>query len=478
LVDIIQKATTLGEYFHITLKWESSVTDKQVSKVPAIISGILLLFAVIGDLPYGFFQLLRFVVCASAAFLAFQAFAIEKIPWAWIMGGVAVLFNPILPIHLNRDLWQPIDFIAAIVFATSIGYIRAKSYRYAWAIPTGIVLTLAIAISIIASHRSDNRSMPTSQNQEIKGENPARSAGSISRSEQSLGFNAQMPGPDSVRQSDPFDSPNPPILKSDPARLNPSPNYFTLGSSQQEVLAAQGTPTSISGNRWSYDFSSIEFRDGKVANYSNISNNLHVHMSSSPEETGVVPRKHFTIGSRQDDVLAVQGTPTSINGNRWSYDFSSVEFRDGKVANYSNISKNLHVQMSPSSEAVSVASQKQFTIGSSQDEVLAVQRTPTGINGNRWSYDFSSVEFRDGKVANYSNISKNLRVQVSPSSGTTASLSRDFFTIGSSQDEVLAIQETPTGISGNRWSYDFSSVEFSNGKVARYSNISGNLKVR
>ncbi len=33
-----------------------------------------------------------------------------------LLGAVAVLFNPILPIHFSRDAWQVVDGLAAAVF--------------------------------------------------------------------------------------------------------------------------------------------------------------------------------------------------------------------------------------------------------------------------------------------------------------------------------------------------------------------------
>jgi hypothetical protein len=47
----------------------------------------------------------------------------KRIAWTWIFGVLAVLFNPIAPVYLQRATWQIIDWatigvvvIAAIVF--------------------------------------------------------------------------------------------------------------------------------------------------------------------------------------------------------------------------------------------------------------------------------------------------------------------------------------------------------------------------
>jgi hypothetical protein len=70
-----------------------------------------------------FYTLLRWVCCAAFAFSAFTAFQMRRVSWTWIFGILAVLFNPLVPVHLQRATWQAIDWgaigvivIAAIVF--------------------------------------------------------------------------------------------------------------------------------------------------------------------------------------------------------------------------------------------------------------------------------------------------------------------------------------------------------------------------
>jgi len=133
-----------------------------------------------------------------------------------------------------------------------------------------------------------------------------------------------------------------------------------------------------------------------------------------------------------------------------------------------------------------------FSLGSSKDEVLAAQGTPTsiinggGLVGDIWNYGFSSVDFTTaGYVKGYSNISGNLQVLARPTEKDTSEAKAGYFGLGSTKDEVLAIQGTPTGIisggglTGDIWSYEFSSVNFNtNGTVVGYSNIGRNLRVR
>ena len=80
----------------------------------------MLLLAAPNDWPRGFYQMLRVVVCASAAYVAVQT-SDHRRAWPWVMGGIVVLFNPIVPITFAQRDWQAIDFGVALVFLGAIG---------------------------------------------------------------------------------------------------------------------------------------------------------------------------------------------------------------------------------------------------------------------------------------------------------------------------------------------------------------------
>jgi hypothetical protein len=70
-----------------------------------------------------FYTLLRWVCCAAFAYSAIAAFQMKRVEWTWIFGILAVLFNPLAPVYLQRATWQIIDWaaigvlvVAAIVF--------------------------------------------------------------------------------------------------------------------------------------------------------------------------------------------------------------------------------------------------------------------------------------------------------------------------------------------------------------------------
>lgn len=63
---------------------------------------------------------MRWIVFFTAIFIAYFAYLEKKANWMWLMGIIAIIFNPIKPIHLSKGIWQPIDFVAAVIFGMTI----------------------------------------------------------------------------------------------------------------------------------------------------------------------------------------------------------------------------------------------------------------------------------------------------------------------------------------------------------------------
>jgi hypothetical protein len=86
-----------------------------------------MLLAALGDWPYGYFQLLRFVVCGAGAYVAWVSYH-SRYAWAaWPFGFVAILFNPLAPVHLSRATWQPVDLACAALFLLAAATRRQSS---------------------------------------------------------------------------------------------------------------------------------------------------------------------------------------------------------------------------------------------------------------------------------------------------------------------------------------------------------------
>lgn len=82
-----------------------------------LVSGVALLLA-LGDWPYAYYQLLRWLVCATAI----SGVLYLKGPWRVVMACMAVLFNPITPIHLDRALWKGLEVVAAFIVLSCPAY--------------------------------------------------------------------------------------------------------------------------------------------------------------------------------------------------------------------------------------------------------------------------------------------------------------------------------------------------------------------
>ena len=78
-------------------------------------SSLLLVMAVL-PLPYGYYMLLRLLITASAAYVAYKNFNKEMPVWGIVFVIVALLFNPLYVVHFDKTLWVIIDILVASLF--------------------------------------------------------------------------------------------------------------------------------------------------------------------------------------------------------------------------------------------------------------------------------------------------------------------------------------------------------------------------
>jgi len=67
------------------------------------------------------------VVAGTAILTLWTAYNLKKNVWIWLMGGIAILFNPIAPIYLDKGTWVVIDFIVAIICLISIFKVKSAA---------------------------------------------------------------------------------------------------------------------------------------------------------------------------------------------------------------------------------------------------------------------------------------------------------------------------------------------------------------
>lgn len=80
----------------------------------------ILLIACLADLPYGYYQFVRFAAMAGFGYLAYNANEQEAKNEAFIYLALVVLFQPFLKIALGRALWNGIDVVIGIGLIVSI----------------------------------------------------------------------------------------------------------------------------------------------------------------------------------------------------------------------------------------------------------------------------------------------------------------------------------------------------------------------
>ncbi|MCB0751499.1 MAG: hypothetical protein KDC52_08505 [Ignavibacteriae bacterium] len=93
-----------------------------------IILSILLLLCLL-DMPYGYYQLVRFVGLIGFALLGYQAYQQGKQTEMIIYIGLALLFQPLFKIALGREIWNIVDVIIGIGLILSIWISPKKAQR-------------------------------------------------------------------------------------------------------------------------------------------------------------------------------------------------------------------------------------------------------------------------------------------------------------------------------------------------------------
>ena len=80
----------------------------------------ILLVVCVFDMPYGFYQLVRFIALVGFGILALNANQENKKTELIIYVSLALLFQPFMKISLGRDLWNIIDVIIAVALVSSL----------------------------------------------------------------------------------------------------------------------------------------------------------------------------------------------------------------------------------------------------------------------------------------------------------------------------------------------------------------------
>jgi hypothetical protein len=89
----------------------------------------ILFFLCLADMPYGFYQFVRFAGLVGFVILAYQANQQGRQTEMIIYGGLALLFQPFFKIALGREMWNIVDVVVGIGLLISIFMKPKESQR-------------------------------------------------------------------------------------------------------------------------------------------------------------------------------------------------------------------------------------------------------------------------------------------------------------------------------------------------------------
>jgi uncharacterized protein YacL len=75
----------------------------------------VLLLLCLADMPYGFYQLVRFAATAAFAYLSYEYFKAKREGMGVLFAALALLFQPFFKVALGRTIWNAVDIIVAIL---------------------------------------------------------------------------------------------------------------------------------------------------------------------------------------------------------------------------------------------------------------------------------------------------------------------------------------------------------------------------
>ena len=114
-----------------TIKGRGPMTaDFRINSIPRIVWLVpaLMLLIAVWRLPYGYYTLTRIVTCGVAVLIAVAG--LQERPmvqtWSFLLLAIAVLFNPLVPIHLSRATLFYLDLGAAAIFVLHLVFVRLK----------------------------------------------------------------------------------------------------------------------------------------------------------------------------------------------------------------------------------------------------------------------------------------------------------------------------------------------------------------
>jgi hypothetical protein len=178
--------------------------------------------------------------------------------------------------------------------------------------------------------------------------------------------------------ADPNSDPNP----------NPDPQNNPQGTNAQQASAQSGDNQSIPQS-------------------------LHRREPGAPHATPKSLQPYITSGLTRDEVIAVLGAPTASTDGKLAYGASELDFTNGKLSGWSiAASAPIRVKLWP--DAPVDPDLTSFKLGSTKNEVLVVQGTPTLYSEDTFGYGASRVFFKNNRVVGWKNDTATVPLLIAP----------------------------------------------------------------
>jgi hypothetical protein len=81
---------------------------------------IILLIICIFHMPYGYYQLFRYIAMVGFAILAYYAYERKNIPIVILFVALALLFQPLSKVPLGRQSWIMVDVLVSVGLCVSL----------------------------------------------------------------------------------------------------------------------------------------------------------------------------------------------------------------------------------------------------------------------------------------------------------------------------------------------------------------------
>lgn len=121
-----------------------------ISALPRLIAVVLLWLPLYGHLPYPYFIVLRWFLVLVMGYWIFTQYDRHLLSWRTLSLFsfllIFILFNPVVPFHLDRDAWQTLDGLAGAAIVLSFWLLPHRSYRSG--LPAGWIFGAVAAGSI------------------------------------------------------------------------------------------------------------------------------------------------------------------------------------------------------------------------------------------------------------------------------------------------------------------------------------------